>query len=191
LGGFNSTRWNKHKPAPLVEHSLRIDLLDAGLRSALAQPGEAVASITFSTGGQVQSQWVLCFSAAAEDGGRDLVVFPADNVSKEAAQHFPLRPVRVGFHERLYPMCPRCERTTRILFALPRKGRFACKRCIGLTYQSEREHDARLDRIIRAVKTGDEAELDRLEAALNGSGYRALVASQLLLSALFKLRPVK
>ena len=190
MGGSGSTRWTNHTPAPLVEESLRIDLLDGEIQSALREPGEAIATITFSLAGQPLSEWHVYVPPATGDGSRKLLVRPADD-PHEPAQIFELRQVRVGFHERVYAVCPGCEKTTRILFALPDKGRFACKRCNRLQYQSVREHDARLDKIIKAIKTGDEEALNRYVAEFDRGGYRSFVWSSLFLTAFSKVFPGK
>jgi hypothetical protein len=164
VGGSGSTRWGNHTPAPLVEEALRLDLFDGEIQSALREPGEAVGTITFSLGGQPLSRWRLYISPATGDGPRKLPVRPADD-PYEPAQLFELRQVRVGFHERVYAVCLGCQKTTRILCALPNKGRFACKKCTGVQYQSVRKHDARIDKLARAIRQYDETVLDRCSAA--------------------------
>ena len=189
MGGLGSTRWNGHKPKPLVEESLRIDLLAPELRPALRQPGETAAFTTFTQRDQFHSQWLLLVTPTGDDGSRELVVLPADDVSEEAAQHFALKRVRVGFDERIYAVCAGCEKTTRILFALPDKAKFACKACVDLTYTSVRRHDKRVDRVAQRIRGGDMSVVDELITKGRTPGYRGFVADRLLLAGLAKAFP--
>ncbi len=186
MGGHGSTRWRNHTPAPLVEESLRIDLLSPELRSALSQPGEAVATTNFAVRGRLHSQWLLHFSPASDDGSRELALIAADHVSDKAVLHFRLKPVGVGFHERIHAVCPGCEKTTRMLFALPDKRQFGCKTCTGLQYRSVREHDKRLDRIAKRLRAGDLSVVDKYSMRGRRPGHSGFCNDRLLLSGLLK-----
>jgi hypothetical protein len=188
MGGPGSSRWNGHQPAPLVEESLKIDLLSPEMRWALRQPEAALATTTFTVRGRVLWEWLLCFLPAGEDGSRELLLLPT-NDTQGGLQAFQLKAAQVGFNERTYAVCPRCRKTTRILLALPDKGIFACKRCLGVQYLSVRKHDTRVDRIVRRLRAGDVSVVDEYNALGRRGGYRGFVADRLFLDAMWRAFP--
>jgi hypothetical protein len=77
------------------------------------------------------------------------------------AQRIRLRPCPGGFGgTRYYFECPRCDRNYRKLFLAPGKSQFACRRCEGLRYTSQRRD---LDFFLKpiAAKTGVKRRLVR------------------------------
>jgi len=185
MGGPGSTRWRNHQPAPLVEESLRIDLLEPQLKLALSKPEESAVLTSFSVNGQLHSTWLLQLSPATEDEPRKLIIRRADKLKEP--QTFELRPVRVGFTDRTHVVCPGCEKTARVLFALREKGFFECKRCLGVQYESVRRHDKRIDAICRRLRAGDHSVVEEYDTLGCRPGYAGFVADRLLLTAVSKV----
>jgi hypothetical protein len=77
----------------------------------------------------------------------------------------------------------------RRLFLPPKGERFACRRCHALQYRSVQRHDARLDRLARAIRCEDETVVEHYLAVGRRGGYRSFVADRLFLAAAAKAFP--
>jgi hypothetical protein len=90
--------------------------------------------------------------------------------------------VPMGFAPpRSFALCPTCERRCRKLPLVD--GDLVCRSCGGLTYRSVREHDARVDRMIRST-----AVLERSMAiAESRRGYRSIAHARLVQRTMEKL----
>jgi hypothetical protein len=56
----------------------------------------------------------------------------------------------LGFGLRYWFLCPRCSRRVAILFKPSSRADFWCRECHNLTYRCQKEHDRRVDEILKS-----------------------------------------
>jgi hypothetical protein len=96
------------------------------------------------------------------------------------------RPSNLGRGELVYIRCP-CGGLARTLYLCPRLGRFRCRRCVPVVYQSSRESSAAVSRVLAGIV--DDLRLDaealglplgQLGAAQMAAGLRRDMAGLML-----------
>ena len=183
MGGTGSTRWNNHEPKPLVEAALRFDLARPELRDVLGQPHAAWGTLTIKTA--IGSwTWSLSISAVQSDGTRHLVFDDQPNDAHVDGQVIELVRVECGIRTTTMAVCPGCGRRVRVLCALPADGRWGCRQCLGLAYTSSRRSDARVRRVARALRRGDEPVLAEYNARMAKGGATGLAALGVVFDAI-------
>lgn len=163
MGGRGSSRWLRHEPKRLVEHTFHIDLLHPQLRPLLHDPAPATWTTTITTG-RASRQWLAILSANDSDGSRDLTLRSLPLDLSDPAQMVRLVRVKAGFDLRLLGKCPSCDRRVQILHALPEDGIFQCRRCLALAYRSSRRWDGRVAKLAKAMLGGDQATVQYWQA---------------------------
>ena len=182
MGGTGSTRWNNHEAKPLVEAALRLDLARPELRDALDQPHAASGTLIIRTAIGAWT-WSLRIGAVQPDGTRRLVLDDEPDDPHVDGQVIELVPVQVGIRTATMAVCPGCERRVRVVHALPADGRWACRQCLGLAYSSSRS-DARVRRVARALRRGDDAVLAEYDAKMAKGGSTGLAALRVVFDAM-------
>ena len=177
MGGPGSTRWRGHRPQPLVEEALALDLTDLRRKGALSLPLCAGTIEWRAKAPDVclgRAKWVL----QTDSMGRSLKIVIARPGRPTITSDVILEAVEPRFGgTRWYFCCPidGCDRRALKLYLTPGDDRLGCRSCLGLQYRSVREHDARVDRLRRdpaallsalhAFNTG-RASLSRARVAL-------------------------
>jgi hypothetical protein len=147
MGGAGSGRWRDHTPKPLVELTAALDLHHPKLRCVPAHRGPAVGDIEWTQDGARRAHYSFALGAEEPPGRRELVLrsLPAD--PSEPGQVLELVRARQGCLWRWFAVCPACEARRLKLYLVGE--RFLCRECGGLTYRSAREHDKRVDELVR------------------------------------------
>jgi hypothetical protein len=167
MGGSNSGRWHGYTPRPLVEETPRLDLALPELKSALKSPLPATRSAVWSLDGTPVSGAHLHLGGELTPGRRLLTV--QDALEPELVGEIELERVEQGFAERWYGTCPPCGRPVRTVYFV--NNCWQCRTCSGLQYRSVREHDRRVDALIRALRVGNEQAIElALDASKGGYG---------------------
>jgi hypothetical protein len=142
MGGTGSGRWKDHQRAPLVEDTLRLDVV--AFETALRH--DQITGFVYRTDGQTDDLMaLLTFSLGpvSASGNRILMI---DSGGTGRRQSIRLERAQRGWHSGWLFRCPTdCGRRARKLYALPRWLVFSCRQCAGLTYRSVQRHDSRLD----------------------------------------------
>ncbi len=146
MGGTLSTRWNGHTKRDTVEDGRTLDL------------GEMARKGCFVPWYSGRCTW---YSGETETASIGYTVRPADvglvlvlsynmvRTKQEVEVRIPLETTRPHFGGvRWWGRCP-CGRRVRKLYLPPGAGRFACRTCHGLTYESVQSHDKRVDALRR------------------------------------------
>jgi hypothetical protein len=165
MGGSGSTRWGCHRRKLTVEECLVLDL-DAWIEAGLLRHRRANIEWTSRSGNRNALPCLL--EPTDVPYYFYLYLFFADSKGRLAYESITLlsRPQTLG-GVRWYFFCPRwCGRRVRKLYMGPGKSGFACRTCLGLTYQSAQEHDKKLDIFRR--------DPDALEAGLEAGTFYAL-----------------
>ena len=145
MGGSGSSRWRGHTARPLVEESLCLDFASRNWRPAFREEQASGWVSPSSPSGTETTEFMFRLYPPKPDGSRRLTLDDGG-----LGQELTLEPVQVGFDERMYPRCPGgCGKRSRKVYASPKDPRFTCRQCAGLTYLSERQHDARIDQARR------------------------------------------
>jgi len=151
MGGSGSTRWRDHQKAPLVEQAICIDLA-AMLRAGILDEPDTPHPILWTRGSSQTPVAVGLASVEPDRGGArrlDVAIekFEGGRAVSARLTLSPFQPHLGG--QRWFLHCPVCERRTLKLYLAASGERIACRRCLGLTYRSVQEHDARLDQARR------------------------------------------
>jgi hypothetical protein len=148
MGGAGSGRWRDHTPKVLVEETAALDLHHPKLRCVPAHTGLARGDIEWTQRG---SGWRAHYSfhlAAEETPGRRALVLRALPIDpSEPGQVVELVGAQQGCLRRWFAQCPSCTHRRLRLYLV--QGKFLCRQCGGLTYRSVREHDKRVDALVR------------------------------------------
>ena len=139
MGGFGSGR---HGGRPKTEQMKRLDLVSLRRKGYLSGFPMSISwscgdEPTGSIGLQALADGLRLFYNARENDGEWHAV--------DELVHFVWTPLRFG-GSRQWFRCPKCARTCRILYG---GSRFRCRRCYGLSYNSQAE--SRADRATRAM----------------------------------------
>jgi hypothetical protein len=144
MGGSGSTRWGRHDKARIVENSLAVDLVRLRCSGLLDVPGR-VDQLTWSRAGKPLAEGLIGI-VGDDDSNRTLAVCIALTIRAEPLSAH-LRLVTTHPHPGgvRWFLCPDCERRALKLYVSSEGDRIACRTCLGLTYRSAQEHDARVD----------------------------------------------
>lgn len=139
MGGMGSGSWNAR---PSTRSALRLDIR-AIHREGYLEPGTR-ATYTWGKGDRSSS---IAFVVTGDDHADALhLLYTSKGV--EVEQRIPLEWTPCNFGgERPWALCPRCSRRIAVLWS---RGRFYCRKCHGLAYQSTRED--RADRAARKAR---------------------------------------
>lgn len=70
----------------------------------------------------------------------------------------------------VYLRCPRCDGLARVLYLCEECGRFRCRRCVRPVYQSSRESDPRVSRILAGILDDLAPDAEALQIPLGRLG---------------------
>ena len=176
----------------LVEECLAFDIVRLVRAGVLrAEPGTLCSTEWKNPNEQVIFCAYLWVELTA-DGRRLLHVssgVPSSRHLAHYAQSPPIEVVQTPLHfgPRPWFLCPGvyrnapCRNRVRILYFPPGSSRLGCRRCLDLIHQSAREHDARLDALLR-LPTGELREAlreDALRLVLLGIRVRRVLQRRL------------
>lgn len=138
MGGWGSGRWPLgYRKKRTVEESWPLSV--ATLADGISHGPPYVGSVKWTQGGQD------CGNIGyriLDGGGGGIVAQLAYSITQGGAKtdfdySVPITWARAGFGpERPFFLCPRCGRRVAKLYMPPAGGRFLCRTCHGLTYQS-------------------------------------------------------
>lgn len=193
MGGPSSGRWGNYRRRIQVEECLPLDTSDLGQLGILASPSVVAGRLGWQTspGGDLLGSATYRLGPPGADETRELRLRLSAELDPTCqVQLFKLERVAIGCAPRWLLLCPECgERRARRLFLPPKSKRFACKRCHALHYRSVQQHDVRLDRLIKAIRCGDETVVEKYRVVGRRGGYRGFSADRLFLTALAKAFP--
>jgi hypothetical protein len=151
MGGSGSTRWRDHTKAPLVEQAICIDLTSLRRAGILDEPDRPHPILWTRGSAKTPVAAGLASVEPDQDGPRRLDVaiekFEGGRPVSARLTLSAFQPHLGG--QRWFLHCPVCERRALKLYLSASGERIACRRCLGLTYRSVQEHDARLDQARR------------------------------------------
>lgn len=145
-----SPRWRGHQCRPVAEEVLRLRL-DRALRAMLANIGDSALQIisrTWRRDGQaiatcqMSGVWLVSGERAIQLTMRIGATASVETVSIDWV------PQRLG-GRRAWWICPACQRRCGVLFHLLR-GKWRCRRCSTITYESSNVTDRRITRMLRS-----------------------------------------
>lgn len=193
MGGPNSTRWRGHQRKHLVEQCLALDLRDLGQLEILSSPSPLAGRFDWkaSPAGTLLGSATYWLGPLGNDDTRELRLCLGEELDPSGhVQAFKLERVTVGCAPRWLQLCPQCgEHRARRLFLPAKSKQFACKRCHNLIYRSVAQHDQRVDRIARRLRTGDLSLLEEHNRRGRKPGFSGFCGDRLLLSGLLKAFP--
>ena len=150
MGGFGSTRWNDRPVRPLAERSMPLALDDA-LRQ-LHQQAERAApdwqrcTFVWSRGGQRIAICTVSFVCHTDEPPHMRLDY---EVGGEAiSEVIPIEMADQHFGQRTWWHCPGCARRCVILYRPRLDQRWWCRRCHNVSYQSSRNSDKQVSRMI-------------------------------------------
>ena len=135
MGGYGSGLWRSYGAKPTVEQSLTLDV-NRLVREGVIHPGQTtdvMRTITFK--GQVLGQ-IRLYTSAEAISGQMVILYGLDGQIRDTVADLVTTPCRFG-GSRWWFRCPGgCGRRVVMLHLPPRGLRFACRQCLGLTYQA-------------------------------------------------------
>ena len=176
-----------------MEDCLALDLTDFRELGILSSPSVVAGQLGWQTspGGTLLGSATYRLGPLGDDDTRELRLRLSEELDPACqAQLFKLELASIGCAPRWLLLCPECgERRARRLFLPPKSKRFACKRCHALHYRSVQQHDVRLDKLVKAIRCGDETVVEKYRVVGRRGGYRGFSADRLFLTALAKAFP--
>ena len=137
MGGSGSGRWGSHRKRTTVEESL--DLTMRPFIEALRLGPGTAGTVTWTR--KSDGTKTASIGYALEPSGEGLALrfhYTADGIPQDYPVRVASAPMPRG-GKRWFFLCPDCGRKASKLYKKPGRARFACRTCLGLTYESCQE----------------------------------------------------
>jgi hypothetical protein len=145
VGGPGSTRWGERRKARLVEDSLAIDLIRLNRAGFLDTSGRT-DQVTWTRAGKPLATGLIGLLVDEPTHRALAVCIALAGRAELLSAHLRLVAMHPHFGgARWFLVCPDCERRVLKLYVSSKGDRIGCRKCLGLTYRSAQEHDARVD----------------------------------------------
>ncbi|SRR5579885_53039 len=146
MGGYGSTRWGWHSPKDTIESSIGLKIAELQKYCQIGAPWLARGSFSWKPSGASISYSLLgqalTLSYRMRRGNGDAWQERQDVITLQAT-----RPNYGG--ARWWFTCPICQRRAGAVYLDRERQRFSCRRCAGLAYRSQQEHNKTLDKYTR------------------------------------------
>lgn len=143
MGGFNSTRWARHRKKTCVEDCITLEvnqLLDALGRDIVSRPRVGGRSVSWSDQyGRITASIYVEFDSRPTFTVLHLIyrAFHWNGTPEDVVIQVELQLTETNFNgARYWFACPSCQRRVGKLYLPPGNIYFACRHCYDLTYRS-------------------------------------------------------